>query len=78
MRRRAAALLVLLVVALGAPTAARAQEPASEPLEIGAIAPDFELPGATRYGELAEPVRLSDFQGKTVVLAFFFKARTKG
>jgi peroxiredoxin len=27
---------------------------------------------------LREPVRLSDFKGKTVVLAFFFKARTKG
>lgn len=48
------------------------------PLEVGAVAPDFELPGATRYGMLRDPVRLSDFKGKTVVLAFFFKARTKG
>ena len=48
------------------------------PLEIGAVAPDFSLPGATRYGVLAKPVRLSDFKGKTVVLAFFFKARTSG
>ena len=48
------------------------------PLEIGAVAPDFELPGATRYGVLRDPVRLSDFSGKTVVLAFFFKARTRG
>lgn len=53
------------------------QEPA-KPLELGAVAPDFELPGATRYGVLSEPVRLSDFNGKAVVLAFFFKARTKG
>ena len=48
------------------------------PLEIGAVAPDFSLPGATRYGVLAKPVRLSDFKGKTVVLAFFYKARTSG
>jgi peroxiredoxin len=48
------------------------------PLEIGAVAPDFSLRGATRYGVLANPVRLSDFKGKTVVLAFFYQARTKG
>ncbi len=24
------------------------------------------------------PIHLSDFKGKTVVLAFFYKARTKG
>jgi hypothetical protein len=48
------------------------------PLEIGAMAPDFSLPGATRYGVLAKPVRLFDFKGKRVVLAFFYKARTGG
>ena len=48
------------------------------PLEVGAVAPDFTLSGATRYGVLARPVHLSDFKGKTVVLAFFFKARTSG
>jgi thioredoxin-dependent peroxiredoxin len=48
------------------------------PLAVGAVAPDFSLPGATRYGVLAKPVRLSDFKGKTVVLAFFYKARTSG
>jgi peroxiredoxin len=36
------------------------------------------MKGATRYGVLAEPIRLSDFKGKTVVLAFFYKARTGG
>jgi len=51
---------------------------AHPPLEIGAPAPDFSLPGATRYGVLARPVRLSDFKGKTVVLAFFYQARTSG
>ena len=48
------------------------------PLEVGAKAPDFTMKGATRYGVLASPVHLSDFKGKTVVLAFFFKARTSG
>jgi peroxiredoxin len=52
--------------------------PTTPPLEVGAAAPNFSLRGATRYGVLANPVRLSDFKGKTVVLAFFFKARTSG
>jgi hypothetical protein len=42
------------------------------------IAPDFALGGATRYGLLKTPVRLSDYRGRTVVLAFFYQARTKG
>ena len=70
-----------LALAAGAVTAGHAQTPAAPaqpPLEIGAIAPDFELPGATRYGVLAKPVKLSDYKGEIVVLAFFFKARTKG
>ena len=45
---------------------------------VGDVAPDFALSGATRYGLLKTPVRLSDFRGRTVVLAFFFQARTKG
>ncbi len=64
-----------------AAAAATAQEPAPqgpEPLAVGAMAPDFALPGATRFGVLSQPVHLSDFRGKTVVLAFFYKARTKG
>ena len=66
--------------------AALMQQPAAPPappagpaaLEVGAVAPDFAIPGATRFGTLKNPVRLSDYKGKTVVLAFFFKARTKG
>ena len=42
------------------------------------VAPDFTLAGADRYGLLKTPVKLSDYRGRTVVLAFFFKARTKG
>ena len=48
------------------------------PLEIGTVAPAFTMSGATRYGVLAHPIHLSDFKGKTVVLAFFYKARTSG
>ena len=47
-------------------------------LEVGVEAPAFALPGATAEGMAPELVRLSDFEGKTVVLAFFFKVRTKG
>lgn len=42
------------------------------------MAPDFTIAGATRYGLLRDSVRLSDFRGQTVVLAFFIRARTKG
>ncbi len=73
----AAALLALLL----AGRTASAQQPAATVYpapEVGAMAPDFALPGATRYGTLRDPVRLSDFRGKTVVLAFFYRARTKG
>ena len=67
---------------ISAASAARAQNPQApaptEPLGVGLAAPDFALPGATRYGVLRNPIHLSDFRGKTVVLAFFYKARTKG
>jgi peroxiredoxin Q/BCP len=76
------ALAPLALATLALPAAAQQQTPAAQqgstPLEVGAPAPDFAIPGATRYGVLQNPVRLSDFKGKTVVLAFFFKARTRG
>jgi len=75
MRILLATMVALPLVA--APLAAQ-EPPANPPLEVGAVAPDFALPGATRYGVLQDPVRLSDFKGKTVVLAFFFRARTRG
>ena len=58
----------------------RAQQPAPQAptLEVGQPAPDFALTGATRFGILKDPVRLSSYRGKTVVLAFFFRARTRG
>ena len=45
---------------------------------VNNVAPDFALSGATRYGLLQTPVRLSDYRGRTVVLAFFYQARSKG
>lgn len=72
-------LLLTAAVAVGSVTAGRsdAQAPAAGPA-VGQPAPDFTLPGATRYGLLRDPVSLSSLRGETVVLAFFFKARTKG
>jgi hypothetical protein len=45
---------------------------------VNDVAPEFSLAGATRYGLLRNPVRLADYRGRTVVLAFFYQARTKG
>jgi peroxiredoxin Q/BCP len=57
-----------------------AQDTRAEPnfLAVGTMAPDFEIPGATRWGPLAAPLKLSDFRGEAVVLAFFPAARTRG
>ena len=69
---------VIIAAIPGGVGAQQPATPAAPPLEIGAAAPDFELPGATRFGLLEQPVRLSDYRGEVVVLAFFFRARTKG
>jgi peroxiredoxin Q/BCP len=45
---------------------------------VNDLAPDFTLAGATRYGVLKAPIKLSDYRGRTVVVAFFPKARTSG
>jgi hypothetical protein len=69
------------VLALALPNALAAQQPAAAAAptpEIGSMAPDFTIVGATRYGVLRDSVRLSEFRGQTVVLAFFIQARTKG
>ncbi len=61
-----------------AATPAPAPQPPGAMPEVGQMAPDFLLPASTRFGQLARPAGLSDFRGKTVVLAFFYQARTKG
>ena len=63
--------------ALAAQDSAAAHPATPAPPAVGDVAPDFTLPGATAAGP-SGPIRLSDLRGKTVVLAFFFKARTKG
>ena len=66
---------------LFAAASVRAQQAATVPAgvpSVGQMAPDFTVPGATRYGLLRDPIRLSDFRGQTVVIAFFIRARTKG
>ena len=77
---RHARLAVIGVALLGA--VAEAQQPvpgsAATAPEVGQNAPDFTLPGATRFGLLKNPLRLSDYRGQAVVIAFFPKARTKG
>jgi hypothetical protein len=72
--------LAVTAAALAVPRPALAQQAAAQnpPLEVGAVAPDFALPGSTRFGVLQQPVRLSDYRGKTVVLAFYFRSRTRG
>lgn len=70
-------LVIAAAVAATTPTLARAQQAETGP-KVGDMAPDFTLGGATRYGILRDQVKLSNYRGNTVVLAFFFKARTRG
>ncbi len=81
MRTLPVAALAAAALLVPAARAAAQMTPAAQgtqPPEVGAVAPDFALPGSTRFGLLKEPVRLSDFRGKTVVLAFYFRSRTRG
>ncbi|HJU66192.1 MAG TPA: hypothetical protein VJ596_10970 [Gemmatimonadaceae bacterium] len=80
MNSRLPALVAAATLAVAALPGARAlaQETSTDTLEVGDIAPDFSLPGATREGVMNQPMKLSDFRGETVVLAFFFQARTRG
>jgi peroxiredoxin Q/BCP len=77
MRRLAVMAFFGILPALGAPAQATGQE-TSTLLSVGEMAPDIQLAGATRHGVLSETVRLSDFRGETVVLAFFYRARSGG
>ncbi len=78
MRKLLMAAALVAAVGLAAPPGAEAQEPGDGLIEVGAMAPDFELTGATRHGVLRDRIRLSDYRGETVVLAFFFRVRTRG
>ncbi len=80
LKKKGLAAIAVASIAVG--SVARAQAaPAPAPTTGPAandLAPDFTLTGADRYGLHKTPVRLSDYRGRTVVLAFFFQARTKG
>ena len=70
-----------MVMAGGTALAQQHTTPATAPATgpaVNDVAPDFSLSGASRYGLLKTPVTLADYRGRTVVLAFFFQARTKG
>lgn len=76
MRLRLCALALAIALAFFSAPADAQVEP--NLLAVGSEAPDFSLPGVTRYGALRDPVRLSDYRGDVVVIAFFFKVRTRG
>ena len=74
-------LIASIVLAAAAASASAQATPVPAPagsLNVGDVAPDFDLRGATRYGLLGRPPRLADQKGETVVIAFVYKARTKG
>ena len=78
MRLRYTAFVFALALGFVLAQPAEAQNEKSTLIAVGEMAPDFSLPGATRYGVLQDPVRLSDLRGEVVVLAFFFRVRTRG
>ena len=78
MRNGMIALTLAATVGLGALPASAQESRFPELVPVGEMAPDFSLPGATREGVLTEDVRLSEYRGQVVVLAFFFRARTRG
>lgn len=67
--------LAALLVATAAPLGA---QDTGEPLAVGTPAPEFALVGATADGILPDSIRPSDFRGHTLVIAFFFRARSSG
>jgi len=86
---QAAALLSFTVVAsqtataqatatTAAPAAAPAAPPPPPEIDLGKVAPDFTLQWADSAGAIAKPVKLSDFRGKVVVLAFYPADRSSG
>lgn len=71
---------VALVVAglLGAVVPALSAQETGTPLTVGTPAPDFALVGASADGVLGDSIRPTDFRGQTLVIAFFFRARSSG
>ncbi len=65
----------LLALILGTPAALACQ---GTPLAVGSEAPDFSLVQASADGVSESPFRLSDYRDQTVVIAFFYRARSSG
>jgi peroxiredoxin Q/BCP len=74
--RIAAASVLALVVAVPA-NAQQAQAQPAGP-KVGDMAPDFTGIAAAKSGTLPAPAKLAELKGKTVILAFFPRARTSG
>ena len=64
-----------LFLAVAAPVSA---QESGEPLPVGTEAPDFALTGATADGILPEAIGPTDFRNQTLVIAFFYRARSSG
>ena len=67
-------LLGMLSAAFAATLGAQQAAPPKTHLKVGDTAPDFSLPNTMKK----EPIKLSDYRGKTVVLNFFPAAFTGG
>ncbi len=76
MLSRVVVLTVLAAAAVG--LASRRAWAQGDGPQVGDMAPDFSLPGASKAGVMEKQLRLSDFRGQAVVISFFPKARTKG
>ncbi len=70
--------LTVFAVALVGLAGMRAFAQGGDGPQVGDMAPDFSLAGATKDGVREKALRLSDFRGQVVVISFFPKARTKG
>lgn len=72
--------MITLALVLAAARGVAAQDAAAAPVgpQVGDVAPDFTLTVAGKDGVASKPLTLSSLKGKTVVLAFFPRARTSG
>ena len=70
--------ITVVAAALVAVASARVLAQGGDGPQVGDMAPDFSLPGASKAGVREKALRLSDFRGQVVVVSFFPKARTKG
>lgn len=69
---------VALIGLLGAVVPTLSAQETGTPLPVGTPAPDFALVGASADGVLEDAIRPTDFRGQTLVIAFFFRARSSG